>query len=37
MVKSGATDKELVTKLNELHDIFHEIMEKCSDEEHDQH
>jgi hypothetical protein len=37
MVKSGATDKDLVAKLNGLHDIFHEIMEKCSSEEHGEH
>jgi hypothetical protein len=34
MVKANATDKELVTKLSGLHDVFHEIMEKCRKEDH---
>ena len=34
MVKEGSPDKELVAKLTTLHDIFHEIMEKCTGEEH---
>jgi len=34
MVKANATDKELVAKLTQLHDVFHEIMEKCRKEEH---
>lgn len=29
MVKANASDKELVAKLSALHDVFHEIMEKC--------
>jgi hypothetical protein len=33
MVKSKATDKELLDKLSSLHDVFHEIMEKCTDKE----
>lgn len=35
MVKANATDKELVTELSGLHDIFHEIMEKCQPGDHD--
>lgn len=34
MVKANASDKELVAKLTGLHDIFHEIMEKCQNEGH---
>jgi hypothetical protein len=34
MVKSKATDQALVTKLTALHDVFHEIMEKCRKETH---
>ena len=34
MVKAKATDQALVTKLSSLHDVFHEIMEKCQKEEH---
>ena len=34
MVKARATDKELVAKLSSLHDVFHEIMEKCRKEDH---
>jgi phosphomevalonate kinase len=34
MVKANATDKELVNKLTALHDVFHEIMEKCRKEDH---
>lgn len=37
MVKSGATDKELTGKLSGLHDVFHEIMEKCTDTEQHKH
>ena len=29
LVKSNATDKVLTDKLTALHDVFHEIMEKC--------
>lgn len=29
LVKANATDKELTDKLTALHDVFHEIMEKC--------
>lgn len=34
MVKAKATDKDLVAKLTSLHDVFHEIMEKCRKEDH---
>ena len=34
MVKKNASDKELKEELSELHDVFHEIMEKCEKEEH---
>lgn len=34
MVKASATDKELVAKLTDLHEIFHKIMEKCRKEDH---
>jgi hypothetical protein len=34
MVKANAADKDLVTKLTALHDVFHEIMEKCRKDEH---
>lgn len=34
MVKTKAADQALVTKLSSLHDVFHEIMEKCQKEEH---
>ena len=34
MVKKNASDKELKEELTELHDVFHEIMEKCEDGEH---
>jgi hypothetical protein len=33
MVKANATDEELVSKLTKLHDVFHEIMEKCRKED----
>jgi phosphomevalonate kinase len=29
LVKANASDKELTDKLTALHDVFHEIMEKC--------
>jgi hypothetical protein len=29
MVKANASDKEITDKLTALHDVFHEIMEKC--------
>ncbi|MEJ0102886.1 MAG: hypothetical protein WDO19_10150 [Bacteroidota bacterium] len=35
MVKENAADTELVARLSKLHDIFHEIMEKCQDEGHE--
>ena|SRR5690348_15109708 len=35
MVKANANDQALKTKLSSLHDVFHEIMEKC--EKTDQH
>jgi hypothetical protein len=34
MVKKNASDKELKDELSELHDVFHEIVEKCEKEEH---
>lgn len=34
MVKKNALDKELKEELTELHDVFHQIMEKCEDGEH---
>jgi uncharacterized coiled-coil DUF342 family protein len=34
MVKKNASDKELKEELSELHDVFHEIVEKCEKEEH---
>ncbi|MEO8405079.1 MAG: hypothetical protein ABI480_10800 [Chitinophagaceae bacterium] len=34
LVKSNATDKVLTEKLSALHDVFHEIMEKCNKEDH---
>jgi hypothetical protein len=29
LVKANAADKDLTAKLTALHDVFHEIMEKC--------
>ena len=34
MVKKNASDNELKEELTELHDVFHEIVEKCEKEEH---
>ena len=34
MVKAKATDQALKSKLSSLHDVFHEIMEKCEKSEH---
>jgi len=34
LVKEKSSDKVLKEKLSGLHDIFHEIMEKCEKEEH---
>jgi hypothetical protein len=34
MVKAKANDQALKTKLSSLHDVFHEIMEKCEKSEH---
>jgi hypothetical protein len=34
LVKKKASDNELKEELTELHDVFHEIMEKCTSEEH---
>ncbi len=34
MVKKNASDKELKEELSELHDVFHEIVEKCEKGEH---
>jgi len=34
LVKAKSSDKVLKVKLSGLHDIFHEIMEKCEKEDH---
>jgi hypothetical protein len=34
LVKAKSTDKTIKEKLTGLHNIFHEIMEKCSGEDH---
>ena len=34
MVKKNASDKELKEELSALHDVFHEIVEKCEKGEH---
>jgi len=34
MVKKNTSDKELKEELSELHDVFHEIVEKCEKGEH---
>ncbi|HMK26456.1 MAG TPA: hypothetical protein VK483_10540 [Chitinophagaceae bacterium] len=34
MVKKNASDKELKEELSELHDVFHQIVEKCEKGEH---
>jgi hypothetical protein len=34
LVKEKAADDVLKTKLSRLHDVFHEIMEKCENETH---
>jgi hypothetical protein len=34
LVKNNATDPVLKEKLSSLHDVFHEIMEKCEKEDH---
>lgn len=34
MVQKNASDKELKEELSELHDVFHEIVEKCEIGEH---
>ncbi len=34
LVKKNASDNELKTELAALHDVFHEIVEKCEKEEH---
>ena len=34
MVKKNASDQELKNELSELHDVFHEIVEKCEKGEH---
>lgn len=34
MVRKNASDKELKEELAELHDVFHEIVEKCEQGEH---
>jgi len=35
LVKKNAADSEIKEELSELHDVFHEIMEKCTKEEHE--
>lgn len=34
LVKSNATDAVLKEKLSKLHDVFHQIVEKCEKEDH---
>jgi hypothetical protein len=34
LVKGNVSDDVLKTKLSRLHDVFHEIMEKCENENH---
>lgn len=34
MVQKNASDNELKEELTGLHDVFHEIMEKCQNEDH---
>lgn len=34
LVQKNASDSEIKEELSELHDIFHEIMEKCENEDH---
>lgn len=34
LVQKNASDAELKEELSELHDVFHEIVEKCEKEEH---
>ena len=34
MVQKNSSDKELKEELTELHDVFHEIVEKCEKGEH---
>ena len=34
MVRKNASDNELKEELSELHDVFHEIVEKCEKGEH---
>ncbi len=34
LVKENATDELIKEKISSLHDVFHEIMEKCSKDEH---
>jgi hypothetical protein len=34
LVKKNASDNELKAELSELHDVFHEIVEKCEKGEH---
>ena len=36
MIKAKSSDKHIKEKLSGLHDIFHEIMEKCEKEDHHQ-
>ena len=34
MIKEKASDASITEKLSKLHDVFHEIMEKCEKEDH---
>ena len=34
MVQKNASDAEIKSELSKLHDVFHEIVEKCSKEDH---
>lgn len=34
LVKTNATDAVIKEKISSLHDVFHEIMEKCEKDEH---
>ena len=37
MVEEGASNEEIYDALNALHNLFHEIVEKCSDGDHHHH
>lgn len=36
LIKNNGTDKQITEKLTALHELFHEMTEKCSGEEHKQ-